>query len=237
MNSKFVSVFTICLAACAAMSEPQSGKGIRPEGFAPPGPHVAAAGQKIEFPEVTGPHVLLASCSKMVDAALLEEVRAQIMMMLRMPIKTSWHEFDGSAADYAAKLLREANVAAVVVVKDEAGAPSLLAMPEQKMVIINPLAWCPEGTDKALSDARMRKMLQRGYCAAMGAALAPVFSAEDLDALRGGIAPAAINSVFRYGKVLGMERMTPVMPPVATNAIQRADRDGMHSKTNAPAAK
>lgn len=55
--------------------------------------------------------------------------------------------------------------------------------------------------------------------------------------LRGDIAPVTINSVFRYGKMLGMERMTPTMPTVETTALQRTDRDEIHSKNNAPAAK
>ena len=199
------------MAQNAAQPAPARPKpGIRPNrGLTPPGLRTNA-NFRITFPEVTGPHVLFVSASEKAGTNTLNKARDAIMMMLRMPIRTEVRQFDGCAVEFAEKVLKEADVAAVVVVKDDPRAPSLVSLPEKRIAILNPLAYCPEGTAAALAEARVVKMLQRGYCAVMGATLAPVFSAEDLDALHGGIAPSALNSVFRYGKVLGMERMTPI---------------------------
>ena len=201
----------IAVAQDAAPSAPQRPRpGIRPNrGLTPPGLRTNA-NFRIAFPEVSGPHVLFVSASDKVGTNTLDRARDAIMMMLRMPIRTEVRAFTGCAVEYGEKVLKESNVAAVVIVRDDPKAPSLVAMPEKRIAIVNPLAYCPDGTARELVDSRMGKMLQRGYCAVMGATLAPVFSVADLDALRGGIAPSALNSVFRYGKALGMERMTPI---------------------------
>lgn len=213
MKMQIVALLVILTSLLLAQEQPQ---GIRPapgiwpnRTLTPPGLRTNA-NLRITFPEVVGPHVLLVSASDKVNTNVLEEAKNQIMMMLRMPVKTAVRTFDEDAVAFASKVLMEPNVAAIVVVKDKLGAPSLMALPEKKIVVINPLAYCQVGTDKTVADARMRKMLQRGYCAVLGAPLAPVFGVEDLDALHGGIAPAAVQSVFRYGRVLGMERMTPI---------------------------
>ena len=235
MKNLLPAVLVICASVMLAQERPQAQRpmpGIRPnKELTPPGLRTNS-NFRIAFPDVVGPHVLLVSASERVGTNVLEEAKNQIMMMLRMPVKTAICTFDGDAVEYAGKVLAEPDVQAVVVVKDDPEAPSLLSLPEQKTAVINPLAYCPNGTDKALSDARMRKMLQRAYCAVLGAPLAPVFGVAELDALHGGIAPSAVHSVFRYGRVLGMERMTPILLDMDGNPIKRPER----AATNAPAA-
>lgn len=209
--------------------------GIRPgRGLTPPGLR-ANTNMNATFPEITGAHVLFVSSSDKVGTNVLNRARDGLMMMLRMPIKAEVRAFEGCAVEYAEKVLGETNVAAVVVVKDDPRAPSLVSFPEKKIVVINPLAYCPEGTSGELIEARMNKMLQRGFCAVMGATLAPVFSVEDLDALKGGVAPSVLSSVYRYGKALGIERVNPIS--IGETPPDKGEGASKSSATNSPAAK
>ncbi len=238
MKSLLPVVLLTCASVMLAQERPQAQRpmpGIRPnKGLMPPGLRTNS-NFRIMFPEVVGAHVLLLSASDKVGTNVLEEAKSQIMMMIRMPVKTAVCTFDGDAVEYAGKVLVEPDVKAVVVVKDNPKAPSLLSLPEQRTAVINPLAYCPDGTDKALSDARMRKMLQRAYCAVLGAPLAPVFGVAELDALHGGIAPSAIHSVFRYGRVLGMERMTPILLDKDGRPVEAGKTPAAPATPSAPA--
>lgn len=221
MNAKNSFFMTAGLCIAIASSSTAQGLGNSPfnkatpprKGITPLGVHEVHEGdapRRLLFPEITGPHVLIVSASGLAGTNLLEMTRQRLMTVLRLPVKAEFRLFDGSAAELAKAALAKPDVVAVVAIKDELGAPSLVAMPEQKIVLINPLAWCPPGTDAELAEKRVGKMIQRGFCAVLGATVAPVFSAKDLDALRGGIAPSVLSSVFRYGSALGLEHMTPL---------------------------
>ena len=169
-----------------------------------------AAVAGLRFPEVTGRHVLVAGASRNISTNALETACSRIILMTRIPVK--WAIFanhDGTVMEVAEKSLKAPDVAAVVLAMDAAGGPSLMAMPEQRIVALNPTAWLEYGVGEAAAEQRSIKMIERGFCAAMGATLAPVFSTKDLDNLRSGIAPSVMTSIFRYGKALGLERMKP----------------------------
>lgn len=226
---KKLLIAVLATVSAMAIAQDVNQKPVRPKPgiragrtLTPPGLHTNA-NFRIKFPEITGPYVLLLSASDKISTNVLNEAKDSIMMMLRLPVKTEVRSFDGCAVAYGEKILTEPNVAAVVIAKDDVKSPSLVSFPEKKIVVINPLAYCPDGTEQEKIKTRMLKMLQRGYCAVLGATLAPVFSVEDLDALHGGIAPSALNSVFRYSKVLGMERMTPFAVDKDGNSIKRPE--------------
>ena len=170
-----------------------------------------AAGTTLRFPEVSGRHVLIVGASESFPTGILETACSRIILMTRMPVKWDVAPAEGeSAIGLARKLLGCDNVAAVVVMAESPDAPSLVAMPEQRIVVLNPVAWSSGCAGPGIFEKRSVKMVERGFCAVMGATLAPVFTMEDLDKLRSGIAPSVITSVFRYGKALGLEPMRPV---------------------------
>ena len=128
---------------------------------------------------------------------------------------------------------------AVLALIDVPGAPSLAVYPEDAMAIVN-VAALAQGSDQVKLRDRLAKEIWRafgfalgGYAQPMpGCVLQPVYSVEELDALKGRqLAPNRLNGIYRAAGRLGLHSDHPVpysmacrqgWAPPPTNDVQKA---------------
>ena len=188
----------------------------------------------------SGPSILFLSTQTQVSEAALREVSSHIQNNLHLPC-TFVEKAATDPVAQAVKALSDTNVAAVIVIGDSAGYPSLLIAPEARWAMVNVAALTGEGkVTKEMLQERTAKELWRAFGYLMGAAnsnyehclLKPVFSTSDLDELKPkSLSPEPFNKFLAQAQKLGVKpvRMTTYRKaveegwaPAPTNAVQKA---------------
>jgi hypothetical protein len=189
---------------------------------------------------------------KKVAFSELETVMGDIRRMTQLPaVLTNMSDVRRpDAAKVVADALKGTNVAAVVVIADVAGQPSLVVAPEARWATVNAAALVTPGVSAEMLALRLRKETWRAFGYLMGAAnssfehclLKPVFKPEDLDKLKGQtLSPEPFNKILQQAAVLGVKptRMTTYRKaceegwaPAPTNDFQRAIWEEMKKKEN-----
>ncbi len=188
----------------------------------------------------SGPAFLFLDTQKQLPEATLREVTGQIQKILRLSCTLTTKTVSDPVA-VAVKALSDTNVAAVIVIGDSAGYPSLLVAPEARWALVNVAALTGDGkVTKELLAERTQKEVWRAFGYLMGAAnssfehclLKPVFSPADLDELKPkSLCPEPFNKIMTQAQKLGMKpaRMTTYRKaveegwaPAPTNDVQKA---------------
>jgi hypothetical protein len=188
---------------------------------------------------VAGPSLLFLDTRDSADGdSVIRDVAATLSRVMRLPIKVVAQKAADPLAEAAGRLA-DTNTAAIVVVANLPGQPSLLIAPESRWALLNAAALGGGDTPAALRDERLRKEIWRAFGYLMGAGLAPsgkglmssVCSLADLDALTAtGISIENFGRVMTHAKALGVEpqRMTPYRKaveegwaPAPTNDVQK----------------
>jgi hypothetical protein len=185
-----------------------------------------------------GPSILLLNAQTRVAPVAIGEVSDQMEKNLLLPISLANKPSANPVAD-ALNALADSHTAAVIVIGDEPGYPSLLVAPENRWALVNVAALEDAGVSTAILTERTRKEMWRAFGYLMGAAhslsehclLKSVFSPSDLDALDVmGISPEPFNKFMEHAQRMGMKpiRLTTYRKaveagwaPAPTNDIQR----------------
>ncbi|MDR2850166.1 MAG: hypothetical protein LBW77_06470, partial [Verrucomicrobiota bacterium] len=183
--------------------------------------------------------ILFLNVQTRVPAKVIDEPVELLGKMLRLSA-TRKDAPSGKPAQAAQDALKDAGVAAVIVVGDAAGDPSLLIAPESRWALVNVAALADPGVSPETLAERTQKEVWRAFGYLMGAAhsnfehclLKPVLSTEDLDALKTkGLCPEPFNKIMAQAQKLGMkpQRMTTYRKaveegwaPAPTNDFQKA---------------
>ena len=199
---------------------------------------LARTGGLIQAP-IAGPAILFLNTQNRIPAAALSDISAQIQNFLQLPCPFSTRPPAEPFAD-AAKALADTNTAAVIVICDSAGQPSLLVAPESRWAVVNVAALGGPGVSDAKLAERVQKELWRAFAYLMGAAnsnfehclLKPVLSPADLDLLEcKTICPEPFVKILSQAQKMGVRpiRVTSYRKaveagwaPPPTNDFQRA---------------
>ena len=186
-----------------------------------------------------GPALLFINTQTRVPPGTISDTAAQMKKDLLLQISLT-NKSSSKPVTEALDALVDSHVAAVIVIADEAGYPSLLVAPESRWAMINIAALSGnDATAEKLAD-RTRKEMWRAFGYLMGAAhsssehclLKSVLSPTDLDALDVyGISPEPFNKFMEHANKLGMKpsRLTTYRKaveegwaPTPTNVFQKA---------------
>jgi hypothetical protein len=199
---------------------------------------LAKTGGLIHSP-AEGPALLFLNAQTRVAAAALDEPIEQLGKMLRLSATRRDAPADAPVTA-ALDALKDKGTAAVVVLADSEGYPSLLVAPESRWALVNVAALAGAGVSAETLAERTRKEVWRAFGYLMGAAhsnfeaclMKPVLSPEDLDALKGrSLSPEPFNKIMTHAQKLGMkpQRMTTYRKaveegwaPAPTNDFQKA---------------
>jgi len=175
---------------------------------------LARTGGMIEKP-VEGALVVLINAQKEIDDTLVSEWVRRMTAITRLPIKVvSEKDVSKTGVELAKKALNEEKTAAVLVLSQVKGQPTILLAPEDKWVIVNISALMPKAKDQKLLEERAQKETWRGLCHLMGTAnstfepclMKPVFSMEDLDALKArSISPDPMRKISLTANKMGIQ--------------------------------
>ncbi len=187
----------------------------------------------------TGPKVTFVNLQKRVPRAAFSSVEARWEQILRLPYQI----IDGESQDalkLAAEMAKKTSYAAVIVVADQPGLPSLLVAPEARWAVVNVSALEPDSASAEVLASRVRKEMSRAYGYTMGAintslpacVLKPVFGVQDLDAMKYEyVGVEASVKVLSQARKMGIGPSTPATykqaldegwAPKPTNQWQRA---------------
>lgn len=187
-----------------------------------------------------GPGVKFVNAQSRVQHAIISEAGCVIQKLSRITIQTEQATGKEDAATLAEAALKSVAVAAVVVVIDKPGQPSLLIAPESRWAIVNVAALASAGTSSETLALRTKKEILRAFGYMMGAAnsgyeacvMKPVFKLEDLDALKGQtLGPDILMKTANQASKMGIKpsRMTTYRKaceegwaPIPTNSFQKA---------------
>ena len=188
---------------------------------------------------VAGPSLLLLNTQKRVAPAALEETADLIKRNVRLSSAFQNLPSNEPVAE-ALKALANPKNAAVVVIADVAGYPSLLIAPESRWALVNVAALGGADSTAAQRTERTQKEVWRAFGYLMGAAnsnfehclMKSVITTEDLDALKPKtLCPEPYGKIVAHAQKLGMKpsRMTTYRKAVEegwaaapTNDFQRA---------------
>lgn len=188
-------------------------------------------------------YVLFVTASGRVGTNVLARAGEVLTDIFKVPVRSEARQVEGCAMKAAKAMLADTNALAVVIVRDDADAPSMTLVPESRFAVVNTLAYSPEGTDVKVLEIRALKQVERAFCAVLGGGFAPVFSSEDLDGFNGGVAPTALMSVPKYLRSMGFFRRLgdrPARPKtrsVGARPAAKAPAPGETITDDAPAAK
>ena len=199
---------------------------------------LARTGGMVKAP-AEGPSLLFLNTQTRVATDAIGAVTDQMVEMLRLLVVLKAQSSDDPVAA-ALKALADKGTAAVVVIADSPGYPSLLVAPENRWALVNVAALGGAGvTAETLAD-RTQKEVWRAFGYLMGAAnsnfehclLKPVLVPTDLDALKAKVVcPEPFNKIMTHAEKLGMkpQRMTTYRKaveegwaPVPANDFQKA---------------
>jgi hypothetical protein len=199
---------------------------------------LAKTGGLIHSP-AEGPVILFLNTQSRVAAATLNDPVEQIARMLRLSAVRKDAPTDKPIAA-ALTALEDSHNAAVVILSDVEGYPSLLIAPENRWALVNVAALAGAGTSAETLAERTQKEVWRAFGHLMGAAhsnfeaclMKPVLAPEDLDALIGRcLSPEPFNKIMAHALKLGMvpQRMSTYRKaveegwaPAPTNDFQKA---------------
>lgn len=188
---------------------------------------LARTGGIIQAP-ATGPAFLFLDAQTRVEAAAIGGAAEQIGRALRLSVASRAASAPQPPAALAAAALADTGTAAVVVVGDVAGQPSLLVAPENRWAVVNVAALAADGAAPEVLAERTRKELWRAFGYLMGAGHASrggclmqsVRSNAELDALTAaGISLESYGRIMAHAKTLGLE-------PRRTASYRKAVEDG-----------
>jgi hypothetical protein len=178
---------------------------------------LARSGGFIPVPS-TGPTLLFLNTQTRVAPAEVQETSEQIKKVLSLPIVFRNQPSSAPVAD-AVNALADTKTAAVIVIGDSAGYPSLLIAPENRWAFVNVAALNGPNVSAATLAERVQKEMWRAFGYLMGAAhsnfepclLKPVLAPDDLDALKPKtLCPEPFGKIMAQAKRLGLQpaRMT-----------------------------
>ena len=188
----------------------------------------------------SGPALLLLDTRKGAAEKLTASAAANLQQLLRLPVKSLVRAGTDPLAE-AARLLADTNTAAAVIVVTELpGQPSLLIAPENRWALVNAAALGAGSVPPALLDERLRKELPRALGYLMGAGhsvgerclMRGISSPAELDALNArSLSLEPLGRIMTHARSLGMApiRMAPYRKAVEegwaaapTNDAQKA---------------
>ena len=187
----------------------------------------------------SGPVLLFLDTQKQIPETSLREVSDQIKRNVRLPCAVA-KKLSAEPVAAAIKALADTNTAAVIVIGDAPGYPSLLIAPENRWALVNVAALSGAGVTADQLTERVQKETWRAFGYLMGAAnsnfesclLKPVFSTGDLDDLKlKTLCPEPFGKILIHSQKMGMQptRMSTYRKaaeegwaPAPTNDFQRA---------------
>jgi len=187
---------------------------------------LARTGGLVQSP-ATGPAVLFLNVQKRTPEAEVRAVTDAIARTLRLPVTLATREAADPLAE-AATALGTTNVAAVVVIADLPGQPTLLVAPEDRWALVNCAPLGGQDVPDELRAGRVRKEIWRAFGYLMGAAhsnfegclLKSVLSPADLDALQARtLCPEPFNQFMTHAQKLGIK-------PVRMATYRKAVEEG-----------
>lgn len=214
-----------------------------PKGLIPPSmmntQMLARTGGAVQLP-AQGPGIKFLNAQARVPSEAIGESISSIQKLIRLSTQTEQVTGKEEAATLAETALKNAAVAAVVVIIDKPGQPALLIAPESRWAIVNVAALAKGGGSDELLALRTKKEILRAFGYVMGAGnsgyeacvMKPVFRLEELDALKGQtLGPDTLMKTANQATKMGIKpsRMTTYRKaceegwaPMPTNAIQKA---------------
>lgn len=187
---------------------------------------LARTGGIIQAP-AEGPAILFLNTQKRVADAALNTPAEQMHKMLRLPTAFKSQPSSEPVTE-ALNALKSKDTAAVVVVTDTPGYPSLLIAPENRWAIVNVAALGDKTVAAETLAERTQKELWRAFAYLMGAAhssvqhcvMKSVLFPEDLDAFdTAELSPEPFSKIIDHAKRLGMK-------PQRTATYRRAIEEG-----------
>lgn len=188
----------------------------------------------------SGPALLLLDTRKGAAEKLTASAAANLQQLLRLPVKSLVRAGADPLAE-AARLLADTNTAAAVIVVTELpGQPTLLIAPESRWAQVNAAALATAGVPASLLDERLHKELLRALGYLMGAGhsssgrclMRAVRSTAELDVLEAkNLSLEPLGKIMTHARFLGMQpiRMAPYRKAVEegwaaapTNDAQKA---------------
>ena len=172
---------------------------------------LAKTGGILQTP-VLGPSVLFLNTQKRVPASVVHDALASLNTLLRLSFSYRDKPSVTPVAD-AVSVLSDTNVAAVIVIGDAEGYPSLLVAPESRWALVNVAALAGSGVSAEILSERVRKETLRAFGYVMGAANSTsesclmrfVMSPADLDAIQVRLfCPEPLNKFLAQAKKLGV---------------------------------
>jgi len=160
-----------------------------------------------------GPALVFLDTQTRVAGTALSSTAEQLRMILRLPITVAAKP-SAAPVDEAIKALADSKTAAVLVLADVPGYPSLLVAPENRWAVVNVAALGGAGVSSETLSVRTQKELWRAFGYLMGAAhssneaclLKPVFSSADLDALKAKtFCPEPLNKIMDQARKMGLQ--------------------------------
>lgn len=198
----------------------------------------AKTGGVIQAP-ATGPQIIFLNAQEIITDQQLNQAATTISKITRLPISVATGKITQPMLD-AYKLLAPTNVAALLMVVNIPGQPSLLVAPENRWAMVNAAPLADAETSADLHRERLLKEVWRGFGYLMGAAnstmnpclLKGVIVPNDLDDLKAvSLSIEPLQKIVSYSRVIGMtpSRLTTYRnaviegwAPAPTNDIQRA---------------
>jgi hypothetical protein len=176
---------------------------------------------------VTGPVLLILNTQKRVPAEALRDTAGEVQKIAHLPCTFTAAEGTTAMADADAALI-DKNNAAVVVICEQVGQPSLIVAPENRWAAVNVAALAGNGEGKEKLQERACKELWRAVGFAMGAGnstaerclMKPVSARADLDGLTTStLSPEALGKVLEQAQKLGMK-------PIRLSTYRKAVEEG-----------
>ena len=173
---------------------------------------LARTGGIIQAP-AEGPAILFLNTQKRVADAALNTPAEQMHKMLRLPTAFKSQPSSEPVTE-ALNALKSKDTAAVVVVTDTPGSPSLLIAPENRWAIVNVAALGDKTVAAETLAERTQKELWRAFAYLMGAAhsnfegclMKPVTTPEDLDALTAKtLSPEPLTKIMAQAQKMGLK--------------------------------
>lgn len=186
-----------------------------------------------------GPAILFLNTQTRINISAFEEICLQTRKMLRLPATLKCSQ-SSEPLSLALKALSDKNTAAVIIIADLPGYPSLLVAPENRWVMVNIETLNEPGLSAQKFTERVHKETWRALAYLMGAAnsnfdhclMKSVLSPSDLDSLNvRSISPEPFVKILAHAQKIGMKpiRVTTYRKavedgwaPAPTNDIQRA---------------
>jgi hypothetical protein len=238
MKSPLIYTPAVLLVALVVHAQAPTPKGLMPAMMTNT-QFLARTGGAVQLPS-QGPGIKFMNAQSRVPREAIGESISSIQKLIRLSTQTEQVTGKEEASALAEAALKNAAVAAVVVIIDKPGQPALLIAPEARWAIVNVAALATGGASDEILALRTKKEILRAFGYLMGAGnsgyeacvMKPVFKIEELDALKGEtLGPDSLLKTASQATKMGIKpsRMTTYRKaceegwaPMPTNAIQKA---------------